>query len=437
MEMNQFFVKPPNLATRLWILIALSGILLQSAACNKAKELSQDSSNEYSNPVPSKQVNSGDWNSGGGYAITDQFNPWFVQNTKEVTYCIEIDERNFGQTLERSRQLIEEALKYWKAEFALAQPFQHPSDNEQVLLGTQTFNYIGAKCAENVDIRFQLGILNPQQKEYLKDPKDWVGHTARTSYDPVQLKGKGFIYISPVSGPLALDRKDLLQNRWQVANGLILKIVLMHELGHPFGMTFTDHPVMNSRLLGNLTGDSLKDALEPKSSFPHFFNRHPFVGLTRCRSEYTSLLSQPGNPFGVTDATACVRLVPKKEDPNHLAGELDIEIQQNLDGPFINAGTIVNLNCSSSYRQQGWLYLDKKQKVFKNTRDLQVYSLINSRSARCLGKFYPVRLDKDSTPPYSVNIHFQDDSMSALNFGGETLDREYVMQYLSIPVVQY
>ena len=46
----------------------------------------------------------GEWNSGGGEFLADSLNPWFIQNTKIVTYCIEIDDNAFHLGDARTRR---------------------------------------------------------------------------------------------------------------------------------------------------------------------------------------------------------------------------------------------------------------------------------------------------------------------------------------------
>ena len=53
------------------------------------------------------------------------------------------------------------------------------------------------------------------------------------------MKGKGFIYISPDNGPLKFNIKEKLPNPWSQGDGGILHKVLVHELGHVFGIPHT------------------------------------------------------------------------------------------------------------------------------------------------------------------------------------------------------
>lgn len=58
----------------------------------------------------------------------------------------------------------------------------------------------------------------------------------RTDYDLKLLKGRGYMYFSPQSGPLKLDGEQFGDDFWSYENGLLLGRVILHELGHVFGI---------------------------------------------------------------------------------------------------------------------------------------------------------------------------------------------------------
>jgi hypothetical protein len=177
----------------------------------------------------SVMASAGDWSSSGGKLTSDAENPWFVDNTLEVTYCIEIDERHFGQTREVASRRFREALDYWAESFKYAL-----TEGDKARVATQRFTE--TNCSDSTMLRVQLGTLTETQRKEIGRPQDFVGVTMRTEYDRKNLVGKGFIYISPSSGDLTMTDETVLENPWEVNDGNLLKGAFVHELGHVFGL---------------------------------------------------------------------------------------------------------------------------------------------------------------------------------------------------------
>lgn len=180
--------------------------------------------------------------SGGGALANYLSNPWFLRNTPMVSYCLEIDAIHFSQSPKRTAELLKEALDYWKRELRKGM-FSEGGDSTTI--GSQEF--IQKSCQEDVDLRFQFGILSEEQKNTIGDPTHFAGVTVRTSFDAVNLRSQGFIYISADSGPLSLQGVDLVDRPWAQGEGGLLHKVLVHELGHVFGIP---HSGMNNQLMG-------------------------------------------------------------------------------------------------------------------------------------------------------------------------------------------
>ena len=56
----------------------------------------------------------GGWTTGGGEIIEDSQNPWFIQNTKEIKYCVQIQRDKFFVPEQRIDELILASFEYWK-----------------------------------------------------------------------------------------------------------------------------------------------------------------------------------------------------------------------------------------------------------------------------------------------------------------------------------
>lgn len=59
----------------------------------------------------------GGWTSSGGQISSDNTNPWFLENTSQVTYCVDIDEENFGVSRERATEVVTQSINDWKDGF--------------------------------------------------------------------------------------------------------------------------------------------------------------------------------------------------------------------------------------------------------------------------------------------------------------------------------
>lgn len=156
-----------------------------------------------------QDILAGGWSSGGGgELLKDARNPWFLSNIKEVTYCLKIDEAKFGVPLSVAKENLIKAINFWKTEFQVVNPSEgETSKINPVRLATQIFKEVN--CNQNVDITFQFGILSKEQKKFLQDPTKFGAITIRTNYNKQILKGTGFVYISPESGPLAFQSEGL------------------------------------------------------------------------------------------------------------------------------------------------------------------------------------------------------------------------------------
>lgn len=174
------------------------------------------------------------WSTDGGFFIGNSANPWFLENVAEVKYCI-VRGNGFSLDEEKSDAIIQSAIQFWKNEFVepnlYASHIQGVQDSPPIRIATQ--NFIHTSCSDKTDIVFQLGIiLNSEQHRILENqPKKIIGLAVRTEYDEVRLRGKGFIYISP-----DVNSVHLPPDNWSILNGSMFKWLIMHELGHVFGV---------------------------------------------------------------------------------------------------------------------------------------------------------------------------------------------------------
>lgn len=288
----------------------------------------------------------GAWASGGGEILGNSLNPWFLANTPVVDACLEIDEANFGVDRETADRVVRSALDYWKTEFRAALP-----GSAEVQVATQTFRF--GPCTDETALRIQLGVLSEGQRaefrRFDKRPQDFVGITVRTEYDELNRRGKGFIYISPESGPERFALPNALLHPWSLREnpewarkfGLFHK-VLVHELGHvfgvghrpqPFNQNFGWYSVMDERMPEQIVIRAPEFAWD-MDWIPGFFSERAYFGLEIYKPQ-AGLRSL----FGVTGRPEWLRLVYGSEQTEVL-----------FEGPEheeVRAGSISHLHASA------------------------------------------------------------------------------------------
>lgn len=184
----------------------------------------------------------GGWISGGTGELTgDGGNPWFLalpEQPATITYCIDADLDGMGVTSEDLARAVSGSISYWTRELATAA--YAPSARPDVRVRYENFVPSGRPCDDSEDLAFQFGRLStPLQKKVVEDEhidlRHYIGFAQRTAYDAT-LRGKGFIYIAPESGPLRPEGEGLLSGFWGRDARLRLHAVVRHELGHVFGV---------------------------------------------------------------------------------------------------------------------------------------------------------------------------------------------------------
>jgi hypothetical protein len=194
----------------------------------------------------------GGWISSGGEIFKFAKNPWFVKNTKDVDYCVQVDAASFSASDATARDVIKEAIQYWKHEFDQPNPTGTPGFAQ---LATQNFHEI-ATCTDKTPLRFLFGygVLTKDEVAGLVDPTKYVGISVRTDYNNEQLSGSGFVYISSDFGPHAYDANDPsshhLARAWEKRT--LLLYAVLHEMGHVFGIPHMGSGIMSEVFLDQL-----------------------------------------------------------------------------------------------------------------------------------------------------------------------------------------
>jgi len=297
----------------------------------------------------------GGWVGSGGELFRDAHNPWFLRNTTNVSYCIQLDKETVSADLKTSEKAIKTGLMYWQKE--LNQSSAMPQAGHFVL-GGQIF--VQEECSSATDLRFLFGhgTLSEKEIKFLKRPEKYVGITVRTAYDEVNLKGKGFIYIASDRGPHAYDNPGhYLKKAWQ--HEKLLTYALIHELGHMFGIPHTGNGIMSEVFLDQFLTKTLVDNFI-KLPFESFL--HPKEELTTC----LGVTRKSRRFFAMDTSHQC--LIMKILNSHSPTAKWDVYAKINeadLAGTLL--GSIVNIRPELfDYRGRpaSILQITKKQKVF-------------------------------------------------------------------------
>lgn len=285
----------------------------------------------------------GSWGSSGGESFRDGHNPWFIQNTPVVRYCVKMDQEGFSTDPATAEKLIARAIGYWQREFRRIKDVMQTNFDVQV--ATQRFVRVecGSYKDPTVDLTFQLGYntLDALQRAYLQDPRKYIGISVRTDYDEENLKARGFIYISSDRGPSRFDSDTVgsaspfIEAPWRY-EGLLYR-VLVHELGHVFGIPHIGGSVRNISVVGDgkqntfaLMSEEYPEeilGLESYQTYAQLSEPEPFF-VPRTEFQQCELSGNARRFFGLRPDQTCVQ-VRFDINPTEVAVELS-----SSSGPF-------------------------------------------------------------------------------------------------------
>lgn len=290
----------------------------------------------------------GGWVSGGGEILKDSGNPWFIENTKEVKWCVLHNPQHFNRDKKSLINLVNTAIDGWQLDIKRAGSLVMPGGTPKI--GTQKFIYQD-KCAAETDIRFQFGVLTGKQIEKIGDPTKYLALSRRTSYDQKLLRGKGFFYFSADSGPLKFSGNHIIENPWGIKNGIFLFLALNHELGHLFGVphsqTFSMHDLMSKGFLSYALSKQYHNRVANQyrllKNFPSHFDvsERAFVQTACYPIQFPQKLY---HFFNIRSDKKCLHLYVKNNKLTLLSGDNEYDFNQKIKVINMKKTNVENLS---------------------------------------------------------------------------------------------
>lgn len=312
----------------------------------------------------------GSWIWTGGELFDHGKNPWFVENTKNVNYCVQFSDAEFSISKTETLELIQDSLNYWSDQLNnesllnLGKQQSPVSSTTGLKLATQNFIY--NESCESVDLIFKFGykLLDKEERSVLKTANRYLGVAIRKTYDEVYLKGSGVIYITGDLGEFSYVKthKEIIDQAWKYPK--LLKYVIVHELGHVFGMPHSGSGLMSETFLDTLL----------IRNFAMVYLREPFLPFVKPQSSYTICDSSfipkgsqsfIGSYFKLNNSEDCLRFehIPKSREFAISTKKFNATDWVSVGKLLINQSEIADF----SLKPSAVLKLSEKQKVFLNT----------------------------------------------------------------------
>lgn len=165
---------------------------------------------------------------GTDYRSLEDRSAWFVDANRVFTYCAKIDPA-FGVAEDKSLAIISDALQNW-ADY-------HSERSWHKTLATKS--RFEPSCSDSTDLVFLLGTKLPKGEA----SDQHVGLAVKKAYDKKAGWGQGYVWIA-AEGSVPAEGEDGPYPNWQETDSL--KAVLLHEIGHVYGVDHVEGTIMRA-----------------------------------------------------------------------------------------------------------------------------------------------------------------------------------------------
>ncbi len=191
----------------------------------------------------SRATADGGMHSGGADLFPiEEGSAWYTGENREVSYCYVLSSK-FGVTNLFVEQNLQEAFTIWK-EYVANLALTHLSLKDLSL----KFN-LRTSC-QGADLKFFFGGAENEIKKRKSDFFDPLAFVQREKYDPENGWSQGFVWLT--------DENQLGGSFPNYRKEKFLLTVLLHEIGHIFGIGHISETIMDERISHLLRGRVLK-----------------------------------------------------------------------------------------------------------------------------------------------------------------------------------
>lgn len=165
---------------------------------------------------------------GTDYRSLEDRSAWFVDSNRTFTYCVKVDPA-FGVSNEKSLATVADSLQAW-ADY-------HAERSWHKTLSTKS--RFESSCSDATDLVFLLGTKLPKGEA----SDQHVGLAVKKAYDKKAGWGQGYVWIA-AEGSVPAEGEDGPYPNWQEVDSL--KAVLLHEIGHVYGVDHVEGTIMRA-----------------------------------------------------------------------------------------------------------------------------------------------------------------------------------------------